>query len=68
MALVDTLGSVIGIAGTGNASDSGPSGDGGPAALATIGLPEDIVVGLDGKVYVSDLLSGRIRVLTRAPF
>ena len=67
VALVDTLGSVIGIAGTGEAS-FGTSGDGGPAMFATIGLPEDIVVGHDGKIYVSDLAVSRIRVLTREPY
>jgi hypothetical protein len=67
IALVDTLGSVINIAGTGEASN-GASGDGGPALLGTIGLPEDIVVGHDGKIYLTDLLVNRIRILTREPY
>lgn len=67
VALVDSLGSVIAIAGTGEQS-FGTAGDGGPAMFATIGLPEDIVVGFDGKIYVSDLEVSRIRVLTREPF
>jgi hypothetical protein len=67
IALVDTLGSVINIAGTGEAS-SGASGDGGPALFGTVGLPEDIVVGHDGKIYVTDLLVNRIRVLTREAY
>ena len=52
VALVDTLGSVIGIAGTGQGS-SGTAGDGGPGLFADIGLPEDIAVGQDGTIYVS---------------
>ena len=67
VALVDSLGSVIGIAGTGEYS-SGSAGDGGPGLLANVGLPEDAVVGPDGRIYVSDLGVSRIRVLTREPF
>ena len=58
---------MIAIAGTGEIS-SGSAGDGGPALLAQIGLPEDVVVGPDGTIYVSDLVVSRIRVLTREPF
>jgi streptogramin lyase len=69
IALVDTLGSVISIAGTGDGSTYGmPSGDGGPALLGQAGCPEDVDVGPDGTVYFSDLFTQRIRRLTRAPF
>jgi sugar lactone lactonase YvrE len=69
VALVDRLGSVITIAGTGRGSSSGsPSGDGGLALLAQAGCPEDVDVGPDGRIYFSDLQASRIRVLTREPF
>jgi serine/threonine-protein kinase len=72
IALVDTLGSVIAIAGTGEGAVGptvgAPAGDGGPGMLAVVGLPEDVAVGPDGRVYFSDLLTGRVRVLTREPF
>jgi DNA-binding beta-propeller fold protein YncE len=72
IALVDTLGSVIAIAGTGEGAVGttvgNPAGDGGPGMLAVVGLPEDVAVAPDGRVYFSDLLTGRIRVLTREPF
>jgi hypothetical protein len=69
IALVDSLGSVIPIAGTGRGSTAGsPSGDGGLAILAQAGCPEDVVTAPDGRVYFSDLQASRIRVLTREPF
>ena len=72
IALVDSLGSVIAIAGTGEGASGptvgNPAGDGGQGALAVVGTPEDVAVAPDGRVYFSDLLTGRIRVLTREPF
>jgi hypothetical protein len=69
IALVDTLGSVIAIAGTGDGSTYGmPSGDGGPALAGQAGCPEDVDVGPDGTIYFSDLFTQRIRVLTRTGF
>jgi hypothetical protein len=69
VALVDRLGSVIGIAGTGEAVPSGQaSGDGGPASLARGFCCEDLSVAADGRIYCSDLSTNSIRVLTREPF
>lgn len=65
--LVDRLGSIISIAGTGLAYSSN-LGDGGPGQLADAGCPEDAVVGPDGRVYFSSLTANRIRVLTLEPF
>ncbi len=67
IALVDKLGSVIAIAGTGNGG-SGGAGDGGPGLLAEAACPEDLAVAPDGRIYYSDLMSNRIRVLTRVPY
>jgi hypothetical protein len=63
-ALVDSLGSVITIAGTGDSSFAA-AGDGGLAFAAQAGYPEDVAVGPDGRIYFSDLWVSRIRVLTR---
>jgi hypothetical protein len=68
IALVDKLGSVIAIAGTGNGSFGPPAGDGGPGLLGEAACPEDLVVAPDGRIYYSDLMSNRIRVLTRVPY
>jgi hypothetical protein len=69
IALADSLGSVIAIAGTGDGSTFGAaSGDGGPALLGQAGCPEDVTIGPDGTVYFTDLQTQRIRVLTREPF
>jgi hypothetical protein len=62
--LADTLGSVITIAGNGNAS-VGSAGDSNPAVNAPVGCPEDVDVGPDGRIYFSDLDINRIRILTR---
>lgn len=53
-------GTITTIAGTGNA---GYSGDGGPAASAQLNNPSGIAVDTAGKVYISDSLNGRVRVL-----
>jgi serine/threonine-protein kinase len=39
----------------------GPDGDGGPAADALLSLPIDVTVGPDGRVYILDFQSFRIR-------
>ena len=61
------MGRIITIAGTGEATGS-TAGDGGPAVLSEIGLPEDVAAGPDGRVYFADLVRNRIGVLTRQPF
>lgn len=67
--LVDALGSLVTIAGTGEKSlTASPSGDGGPALQAQLGCPADVAMGPDGRIYVADLWANRIRVLTRQPF
>lgn len=69
IALVDRLGSVIGIAGTGERSSSeDPSGDGGPAVLARGLCCEEVEASADSRVFCSDLWTNRIRVLTREAF
>jgi hypothetical protein len=68
VALVDRLGSVIGIAGTGEGADGGTAGDGGLAIFAQAGCPEDVAVAPDGRIFFADLQSNRIRVLTRELF
>jgi hypothetical protein len=67
IALVDKLGSVIAIAGTGNGGSSAV-GDGGPGMLAEAACAEDLAVAPDGRIYYSDLMTNRIRVLTRVPY
>ena len=39
----------------------GFSGDGGPAALATLNYPVDLALGADGSLYFSDVFNHRIR-------
>jgi hypothetical protein len=69
LALVDRLGSVTGIAGTGEGGiREQVNGDDGPAALAQGFCCEDISVAADGRIYCSDIGINRIRVLTREPF
>jgi sugar lactone lactonase YvrE len=69
IALVDAGGSVIAIAGTGEGPGGAPGlGDGAPAILDRIQTPEDVAVAPDGTIYVSELGTGRIRILTREPF
>src|SRR5207302_10971011 len=60
---VDPLGGVLPIAGSGAA---GFSGDSDAALLAQLGLPWDVAVGPDGKLYIADLDNNRIRMLTPA--
>jgi hypothetical protein len=55
-------GSINTIAGTGR---YGFSGDGGPARSATFKSPWDIAVDTKGNIYVIDLLSMRVREITR---
>ena len=51
-------GSISTVAGTG---DSGFSGDGGPATKAKLHFPQGLVVGKDGKLYISDTSNNRVR-------
>lgn len=46
------------LAGTG---DAGYSGDGGPAADASMTQPRDTAVGPDGSIFVADTLNNRVR-------
>ena len=69
VALLDSLGSVINIGGTGE----GPGGavgqpDGSPATLVRLNTPEDVAIAPDGTIYVSDLGLSTIRILRREPF
>jgi serine/threonine-protein kinase len=66
--LVDPLGSVITIAGTGLSTFGGVVGDGGPGVLAPAGCPEDLALGPDGRIYFSDLVAARVGVLTLERF
>jgi len=52
------------------AGDGSGSGtlEGSPATLTAMGCPEDVAVAPDGRIYVSDLLSSSIKVLSRVPF
>ena len=69
VALIDSLGSVITIGGTGEDLGGSPGlGDGAPATLDRIITPEDVAVAPDGTVYVSDLGTSLIRILRREPF
>ncbi|MBI4584508.1 MAG: cytochrome P460 family protein [Planctomycetes bacterium] len=53
-----TDGQITTIAGTGVAGDSG---DGGPAIEAQINYPQDLELGLDGKLYFADTDNDRVR-------
>jgi hypothetical protein len=69
IALVDTLGSVIAIAGTGRGAGFGTlAGAGRPALRGEAGCPEDVAVGPDGTISFADLQTQRVRVLTRELF
>ena len=56
---VDAGGNLTTVAGTGGAA--GFSGDGGPATAARLRYPNDVVVGSDGSLYISDRNNHRIR-------
>ncbi|MFB3778173.1 MAG: hypothetical protein ACE141_11195 [Bryobacteraceae bacterium] len=58
---VSTRGTITTIAGDGS---MGSGGDGGPATAAAIGWTDGMAVDAVGKVYLSDALSQRIRLLT----
>ncbi|MBM3812904.1 MAG: hypothetical protein FJW20_14870 [Acidimicrobiia bacterium] len=63
---VTPAGNITTIAGDGRANFSG---DGGPAASASLNLPVDVAVDADGSIYISDSNNDRIRVVTNtAPF
>lgn len=53
-------GTIVTVAGTGEA---GYGGDGGPGAEARLHAPSGLAVGADGDLYVSDTANNRIRVL-----
>ncbi|WPB72979.1 kelch repeat-containing protein [Archangium violaceum] len=42
----------------------GDSGDGGPAGLARLNHPQDIVMGRDGNLYIADFENDRVRYVT----
>ena len=59
---VDTLGVIHTIAGTGESrTESGFSGDGGPATSAMLAFPLGVAVDTAGNVYIADALNHRIR-------
>jgi uncharacterized protein (TIGR03437 family) len=60
---MDGSGGILPIAGSGAA---GFSGDSDAALLAQLGLPWDVAVGADGRLYIADLDNHRIRMLTPA--
>jgi uncharacterized protein (TIGR03437 family) len=43
-----------------------PAGDGGPATSAELNLPEGIVVGASGNIFIADNLRGRVREVSAA--
>jgi sugar lactone lactonase YvrE len=55
---IDTKGKLTILAGDGAKGDSG---DGGPAAKATLNGPHSLAVGQDGAVYLADTFNNRIR-------
>ena len=59
---VSPKGVITTFAGTGAADFSG---DGGPAAAASLSRPDGVAVGKDGSVYISDQLNSRIRRVSR---
>ena len=58
---VSTNGIISTVAGTGT---PGFSGDGGPATLAQLSNPADVVLGPDGSLYIVDFNNSRIRRVT----
>ncbi|MGQ9524333.1 MAG: NHL domain-containing protein [Armatimonadota bacterium] len=55
---IESDGFVTLLAGTGSI---GFSGDGGPAVQATLMMPADVAVAVDGSVYIADAGNGRVR-------
>lgn len=63
--LVDRLGGIVTIAGTGAPSTPlADNGDGGPAAHAAAGCPAALAADGAGRLYYPDLQANRLRVLT----
>ena len=58
---ITTQGIIKTIAGT---NDHGTKGDGGPAILASFGIPYGIVLDASGNIYVSDVSANRIRKIS----
>jgi sugar lactone lactonase YvrE len=59
--LVDEIGQISTIAGTGEA---GYSGDGGPATDAQLNTPSDVAVADDGTIYIADTMNHVVRAIT----
>lgn len=59
--MIDNIGNISTIVGTG---EPGYSGDGGPASAAQLNTPSDIEVGPDGTLYIADTMNHAIRVVT----
>ena len=55
-------GKVSTVAGSGKL---GNTGDGGPATKATLGRPHGVVAGPDGRIYIGDTQSHKIRVVSK---
>jgi sugar lactone lactonase YvrE len=64
--LIDRLGSLVTVAGTGLAYT--PLHDGAPGTQDDAGCPEDVAVGPDGRAYFASLTASAIRVLSVASF
>jgi sugar lactone lactonase YvrE len=62
--LIDTLGIIRTVAGTGTA---GFSGDGGLATVAKLNFPKGIAFDACGNLYIADFLNYRIRKVTMPP-
>ncbi len=60
---VDESGVITTVAGNGRRTDTGGTGDGGPATSATLTDPSGLAVGPDGTLYVTSADSGRIRAV-----
>jgi hypothetical protein len=64
--LVDSLGSIITVAGTGEGPGGSAGRGDGSSRSSSVNTPEDVAVAPDGTMYVSDL-ARTIRV-TREPY
>lgn len=60
---IDPSGLLWLVAGTGALGTQGPSGDGGPAVLATLASPLGLAFDSSGNLYISDAGSNRIRLV-----